>query len=471
MKDVEAGNEVSTGGWLASEVGMGKSAIVLALVASDLVHPIHPLQLKTTVILTSVSLMGQWEDEVQKHAPGLKVRRFHPPSRSKVPLNLREPECHWEGELPTVDVLISTATFAWPTNVTKDYMFHRVVMDEAHLFASPRAANINHANQIKARRKWCVTATPCSNSIYDLSLQVCFLGQSHLGSALMRAQKSMCAGGSKPSIQVCNHEVAQQFSKYMIRHEKSQLLGDGSEALSLPPTVTKVVTLQMTPAERFIFQTKLHQSVGARLRQYQTSGIGIFPLEQQVLQPLCSNSLFSNWRESSKIGALLQDIASLQKEDFNLRAVVFTQYTHTHGEVVKALRAFFGIPVVYELTGSTSATNRDFAIRAFQGPRTFPAVIVVTLRAGSVGMTLTNASRLYLMEPSIDSAAELQAMGRIHRLGQDRPVQVTKFVQADTVEANLLELHKEIQAGRIAPIQNNHVPGTAVTILARNLLL
>jgi SNF2 family DNA or RNA helicase len=158
----------------------------------------------------------------------------------------------------------------------------------------------------------------------------------------------------------------------------------------------------------------------------------------------------------------------LQEQDRNLRAVVFTQYTHTHQQVVKALKQFFMIPVVYELTGSTSATDRDFAIRSFQGPRTFPAVFVVTLRAGSVGMTLTMASNLYLMEPSIDPAAELQAMGRIHRLGQDRAVEVKKFVFGDSVEANLLELHKEVQAGRVC-IRNNFVPGPAVQILARGL--
>jgi hypothetical protein len=192
---------------------MGKhiSALVLAHVTSDCHTPSNNdanNTLKTTVVLTSESLMGQWEDAVQMHASGLKVRRFRPSllRPSKVSLDLREPESKWKDELQTVDVLISTATFAWPTQVTRNYSFHRVVMDEAHIkLPGQRMRNMNHAKQIKACRKWCVTATPCITSIDDLCTQADFLGirrrNTSFGLALIRAQGANLCGWQTQHVQ------------------------------------------------------------------------------------------------------------------------------------------------------------------------------------------------------------------------------------------------------------------------------
>ena len=192
----------SRGGWLADEVGMGKSAVVLALVATNPMQEdqcptlqqiraqmsrnpplpdgnnaklkgesnegLEPLKVKTTVILTSVSLMGQWEDECKKHAPGLRIARYHGDQRHRFsPVQLHH-----------LDLIISTATFKWADDIVDKFEFHRLVMDESHLFTTaPTSAKFDFAKRINSEMKWCVTATPFTTSINGISGQLHFLSK------------------------------------------------------------------------------------------------------------------------------------------------------------------------------------------------------------------------------------------------------------------------------------------------------
>ena len=246
-------------GWLASDVGMGKSAIVLALIASDS-HSTSignfSNKLKATVVLTSVSLMGQWEDEAKKHAPGLVVRRFHPNSRSSVGLDLRDfykPSII--SALRGADLIITTASFQWPEKLTSLYEFHRIVMDESHLLSNSRSANVTWASQLRARRKWCVSATPCTASIVNLKSQMTFLGISN-GSLFdcafrkLENNRNTSSGQSTAAFQ----EFAEFFSTYVTRHDKAQLAGDGN---ALPSKTSKVVTLKMPSQEKVRYRNAL----------------------------------------------------------------------------------------------------------------------------------------------------------------------------------------------------------------------
>ena len=111
--------------------------------------------------------------------------------------------------------------------------------------------------------------------------------------------------------------------------------------------------------------------------------------------------------------------------------------------------------------------KRDEAIRNFQrGGTNRPSVFVITLRSGNVGITLTAASRVYLLEPCLDPATEVQAAGRIHRLGQDKPCHVVKFAFKNSYEANILKLHEKIGKGKLQ-IVDGRVEKKALEILAK----
>jgi hypothetical protein len=183
----------SVGGWLASEVGMGKSLVVISLVASDGQKPLPLLRcnqdnttllpmkrLKATIVVTSVSLMGQWEDEVRKHAPDLVCYRLHT-SDSKYGMNLKvnskSPESFNSSMMEKADIIITSGTFKFNRFIqNKNYIFNRVVVDEAHLLGTISMHYKGDIKSICAQRRWCVTATPCTSGIRDLDKQINLLG-------------------------------------------------------------------------------------------------------------------------------------------------------------------------------------------------------------------------------------------------------------------------------------------------------
>ena len=222
--------------------------------------------------------------------------------------------------------------------------------------------------------------------------------------------------------------------------------------------------LDMTPQERNIF-AHAHVSTGV-LNNMKREGAKTLTLEKcftfrmKEITPEQAAGL-------TKIKMLVDDLRQMRRVEPSFRVVVFTQSLKLHDFIVKSLRR--EQLNTLEFNGSAVATKRDAAIRKFQSESDRqPAVFVITLRSGNVGITLTAASRVYLMEPSMDPAAEVQAAGRIHRLGQNKPVQVKKFVFRNCVESNIVELHKEIAASRIF-ISDGFFPPEAIKILAKNI--
>ena len=100
---------------------------------------------------------------------------------------------------------------------------------------------------------------------------------------------------------------------------------------------------------------------------------------------------------------------------------------------------------VYNFSGQSDSRTRDKLIREFQGHKDGPACFVMTIKTGSAGITLTNATNVFLIEPCLDPSQEVQAAGRIHRLGQDKPVEVTKYVYRVSLESLVYDMHREIE--------------------------
>lgn len=219
----------------------------------------------------------------------------------------------------------------------------------------------------------------------------------------------------------------QLLKKYMIRHTKAQRI-NGSSALSLPKSTTTVKLIEMSVAERQAYQKIVNdrQSAHKRLKAY-AQGVGFFSLATQIFYPL-TNPLLTP--QSSKIKALENSLVGLLQRDSNMRAVVFTQHREQLSHITAMVKQRLDIGL-YSFDGSTTSLKRDAAIRSFQSVATSgPAVFVVTLLTGSVGITLSAAAHIFLMEPCLNPSEEVQAAGRINRLGQNKEVQgmYTRFL-------------------------------------------
>jgi SNF2 family DNA or RNA helicase len=203
----------------------------------------------------------------------------------------------------------------------------------------------------------------------------------------------------------------------MIRHTKSQQI-HGSAALALPKSTFIVEKIGMTDSEKKTYKRTLQDKRFMLEEISRKICCKWFHLHNSLIYGLMGTL---NSPQSSKLKALEAAILDLQSRDPNCRIVVFTQFRGVL-EQVKDMVTRINIPL-YCFDGSTGAKNRDKAIRNFQSTTSHgPAVFAITLMTGSVGITLTAASHVFLMEPCVDPTTEIQAAGRIHRLGQTKPV-------------------------------------------------
>ena len=160
--------------------------------------------------------------------------------------------------------------------------------------------------------------------------------------------------------------------------------------------------------------------------------------------------------------ALKQALIDLQSTEPHFQAVVFTRNINAHAGIVKMVQAL-GIST-YQLTSGATMKQRHKSIREFQTPAAKPRVLVASMNIGSCGVTLTEANRVYLMEPSFDPAAEVQCAGRIHRLGQTQDVLVTRFLFVNSIDAATIQLHEKFKKNELV-VEGGKVSRDGVNLL------
>jgi SNF2 family DNA or RNA helicase len=460
------------GGWLTDEVGMGKTMVCIALILSNpfagqSTHK-NKIAVKTTVILTKNSLLGQWKDELQRFAPHLDVVFYH----SATNKTQRDQIDRGEINLSQVDIILGTHETA-VAELRKKVKFHRIICDEAHELRRGQLKKMPESDL-----RWAVTGTPMTTAFADLDVQSRFVGHGLVNR--LRLKKCNCVRRYKLPLQHrCYHEdwirntksslqldqaiqlmerrqvglqppasqaqahfanLLQKLRLVMIRHSKSQRIA-GDVALALPELDSETVFLQMSPAERELYEdSRRRDMLKSSFSAARENGTTLWHLEMVLSNQrhVCSES-------DSKLTALVNDLRSLRLQNPHLHAVVFTQSKYAHTAICARLQACDF--TVYKFAGKTKVTDRHDYIRQFQAAEAAAKVFVMTMRTGNCGITLTAATRVYMLEPCVSPAHELQAAGRIHRLGQSQGVLVKRFCYMHTYEQNLVQLHAQLKSG------------------------
>ncbi|XP_017158143.1 helicase-like transcription factor isoform X2 [Poecilia reticulata] len=175
--------------------------------------------------------------------------------------------------------------------------------------------------------------------------------------------------------------------------------------------------------------------------EIKTSELVEFPPEEMEDEKSVESD---RWRTSSKVQALMGNLLRLRSEDVGLKCLVVSQFTRFLTVLQTPLREH-GFSFV-RLDGTMSQKKRTRIIQEFQSSATdSPRIMLLSLKAGGVGLNLTAASRVFLMDPAWNPATEEQCIDRCHRLGQERNVVVTKFIVKDSVEENMVKIQKKKQ--------------------------
>ena len=375
------------------------------------------------LVVAPRSLVYNWIDEAARFTPELAVMEYGGPERE----GLRE-------QLSDYDLVVTTygtlrRDVAWLATVE----FDTVILDEAQAIKNRDSQVAKASRLLQGRHRLALTGTPIENHLGELGSLFEFLNPGFLGR--MPALEALATGRQASQQELAL--IAAGMRPFILRRTKAQVLQD------LPPKTEQVLITTLREPQRELYDRLRATYQATLLRQVETHGVAASSI--QVLEALlrlrqvaCHPGLVNpEWEDagSAKLEALFEQMAEVIDEGHKL--IVFSQFTKLLAYVQKHLDAE-GVPYAY-LDGSTR--DRGAVVERFQtDPKT--NVFLISLKAGGVGLNLTAAGYVYLLDPWWNPAVEAQAIDRAHRIGQTQPVFAYRLIARDTVEEKMLELQR-----------------------------
>lgn len=416
------------GGCLADDMGLGKTIMLIAL---HLRRQLAPSTAGPTLVVCPASVLGNWEREIARFAPGTPVRRFHGSSRSLGP-----------GD--TGFVLTTYGTMRIDARALAGRTWGLVAADEAQYVKNRLSSTARALREIPASARVALTGTPVENNTSELWAILDWTTPGLLGSVgAFRATWARPVETGRQGAQA--GRLSRLVRPFLLRRRKS----DPGIAPELPPKTETDHTVALT-AE----QVDLYRAVTAEvMAEIRASGPGIarrgLVLRLLVgLKQVCNHPAQYLKEAQPRLGgrseklALLDDLLDtiLAEEG---AALVFTQYVQM-ARLLERHLGDRGIPTEF-LHGGTPVTRRDEMVRRFQSGEV--PVFLLSLRAGGTGLNLTRADHVIHYDRWWNPAVEEQATDRAYRIGQTRPVQVHRLIAVGTLEdriAELLESKREL---------------------------
>ena len=415
----------STGGILADDMGLGKTLqtiahILLEKEAGRLEHPI--------LIVTLTSLVGNWQREFAKFAPGLTVTALHGAGRHER-----------LAELAKFDVAITTYPLVWrDKEVLAKQHFHSVVMDEAHAVKNPDGLAHEAIRGLEADNRLALSGTPIENHLGELWALFDLVNPGMLGTS------EEFKSSFRVPIEIHGETrrldaLRERVRPYLLRRVKE------SVAKELPPKTEIVRAVELTGAQRELYEglrMAAHSEVRQHIRERGIGGSQIAILDALLkLRQVCCDPRLVNVdaarlvTESAKYTMLLELIE--QQLGAGRRILLFSSFARMLALISEGLLGK-GIGHV-TLTGATP--DRGKPVDAFEKGRA--DVFLISLKAGGAGLNLTSADTVIHYDPWWNPAAQAQATDRAYRIGQRKPVFAFSLIAAGSVEERMLALQRK----------------------------
>jgi superfamily II DNA or RNA helicase len=409
------------GGILADDMGLGKTIQVLALLQS---RRARRLSRGPSLIVVPRSLVFNWKAEAEKFCPRLKVLDYTGPNRHAS----RE-------EFPSFDLIITTfGTLRTDIVELSQTTFDYVILDEAQAIKNADSQAAKAARLLKGRHRLAMSGTPIENHLGELWSIFEFLNPGMLGTASVFKKY---ATGASAADEASRSLLARALRPFILRRTKAEVVKD------LPEKFEQTLFCDLEPEQR-----KLYENLKAHYRQAllrkEASELGRSKIEVleallRLRQAACHPGLIDPERggdPSAKLDMLIPQLVEVAQEGH--KVLVFSQFTKFLGLVRDRLDAE-GLKYEY-LDGRTR--NREERVDRFQNDPSIP-LFLISLKAGGLGLNLTAAGYVYLLDPWWNPAVEAQAIDRSHRIGQTQQVFAYRLICRDTVEQKILELQQK----------------------------
>lgn len=432
------------GACLADDMGLGKTLQTITLLESvkqnlpkiheqnqfptDLFSEIKSSEFASlqSLIVCPSSLIFNWQNEIEKFAPHFKVYIHNGKDRNKNQLHLEN-----------IDIIIvSYSILLRDSNLFKKHHFQYVVVDESQQIKNRDSKIFMLLSTLQVKQKISLSGTPIENSLSDLWSQMQFINPELLGT-YTKFDKIFKTPIEKKHSETALQTLKELVNPFILRRTKEQVLQD------LPPLTEQVFFTEMDEEQKSLYEKEKSKARNLLLgiEKTNTSRIKIFQTLMRLRQ--MSNHpkiIHENGIESGKFIDVTNYLSTLLKTDNKVLVFsFFVEHLNIYSQWCDEN------DIKYEkFTGGTSLENRKKAIKNFS-ENTDIQLFFMTTQSGGVGLNLTEASYVLILDPWWNPFKELQAVGRAHRIGQKKAVTLVKFIAKDSIEEKILTLqtHKK----------------------------
>ena len=419
-------NEVSWGGILADDMGLGKTVQALSFLQHY--YEDHDGDLRALVVCPT-TLIYNWENEIKKFTPSLEYYIHHGSVRNR---NIEELKKH--------HVIITTyGTLRSDIKIFTQIPLDYVILDESQAIKNPASKVTKAASLLHAKNRLCMSGTPLQNNTFDIYAQMNFLNPGMLGSMEFFRQEFAIPIDKFGETEQKEH-LKKILYPFILRRTKEQVAKD------LPDKTETVLFCEMEHDQRKIYDAYRNEFRAKIMGTIEEQGIqrsqltilqGLMKLRQICDSPAILNEQEKFENHSIKLDELAREIT---ENIGNHKALIFSQFL---GMLALIRQKLEELGVKYEyFDGSTSAPDREKAIQAFQNDEE-TRVFLISLKAGGVGLNLTAADYVYIVDPWWNPAVEQQAIDRTHRIGQTKNIFAYRMICKDTIEDKIMQLQEK----------------------------
>ncbi|HEY2728137.1 MAG TPA: DEAD/DEAH box helicase, partial [Parafilimonas sp.] len=421
-------SEVAWGGILADDMGLGKTVQALSFL-----HHFKKTNGKLrALVVCPTTLIFNWENEIKKFTPSLSWYIHHGSGRSQ---QLAQYE--------SADIVITTyGTLRSDIQLFITSAFDCVVLDESQAIKNPQSKVTKAASLLNAKNRLCMSGTPLQNNTFDMYAQMNFLNPGMLGSMEFFRQEFAI-----PIDKFGEKEQKEHLRKllypFILRRTKEQVAKD------LPEKSEMILFCEMNDEQRKIYDAYRNDYRDKILGVVEDKGVNKSQLTilqgLMKLRQICDSPAIVNDEEKyPNVSVKLEELGREISENIgNHKALVFSQFLGMLALIREKMKE---LEIDYEyFDGSTSAPDREKAIQRFQNDENC-RVFLISLKAGGVGLNLTAADYVYIVDPWWNPAVEQQAIDRTHRIGQTKNIFAYRMICKDTVEDKIIKLQERKRA-------------------------
>jgi SNF2 family DNA or RNA helicase len=398
-------------------MGLGKTVQTLALISQNTKQELPDL------VTCPASVVPVWIREAKERFPKIKIKVLNKESQFS----------------PSIDPCLWVASYTQlrrHRHLLDDHPFRYAILDEAQLIKNPKAKVTQACLSIQAKHRMALSGTPIENTALDLWTIFRFLMPGLLGGR-KEFENDLLSDPDGTA-----HLLRKQVTPFVLRRIKSEV------AKELPPKIENEIGCVLNEQQRKEYRALVDGAVekhGNDLKDaMKHAPTHVFSLLTRLRQVCCDISLLP-WKEGTpssgtKVDILIEKLADLHSS--GSKVIVFSQFTSFLRVLKKEISKNIPELRILELTGSTR--DRTIPVETFENSKG-SAVILASLKAAGLGVTLKSADYVFLMDPWWNPAVEEQAIDRAHRLGRTKPTFIYRLVAKGTVEerVRMLQIAKK----------------------------